>query len=85
MNKYLKRFSVIAILFLVSCSGASETKKENKRVTVKSPNIIFILTDDQGWNHVSHYSNPKIPDSKSDYFETPTHNVRPIIVTDGNK
>ena len=71
MNKYLKKISAIAILFLVSCAGASETKKENKTATVKSPNIIFILTDDQGWNHVSHLSDPKISDSKSDYFETP--------------
>ena len=44
MNKYLKKISAIAILFLVSCAGASETKKENKTATVKSPNIIFILT-----------------------------------------
>jgi arylsulfatase A-like enzyme len=37
----------------------------------KSPNIIFILTDDQGWTSVSYRSDPMIPDSKSDYIETP--------------
>jgi len=37
----------------------------------KSPNIIFILTDDQGWTHTSHRADPKIPESKSDYYETP--------------
>lgn len=37
----------------------------------KSPNIIFILTDDQGWNHVSYHADPDLAASKSDYFETP--------------
>ncbi len=37
----------------------------------KPPNIIFILTDDQGWTSVSYRSDPMIPDSKSDYIETP--------------
>ncbi len=36
-----------------------------------SPNIIFILTDDQGWTHTSHRADPDIPESKSDFFETP--------------
>lgn len=37
----------------------------------KSPNIIFILTDDQGWTHRSHRADPNIPESRSDYYETP--------------
>ncbi|MFP6643365.1 MAG: sulfatase-like hydrolase/transferase [Candidatus Latescibacterota bacterium] len=35
------------------------------------PNIILILTDDQGWNHVSYRSDPAISESASDYIETP--------------
>jgi len=35
------------------------------------PNIIFILTDDQGWTSVSYRSDPALPESKSDYIETP--------------
>ena len=35
------------------------------------PNIILILTDDQGWTSVSYRSDPAVPDSKSDYIETP--------------
>lgn len=38
---------------------------------IKSPNIIFILTDDHGWTHLSHHADPKHIDSKSDYYETP--------------
>ncbi len=37
----------------------------------KSPNIILILADDQGWSQVSHKSHPDMPESKSDYLETP--------------
>lgn len=37
----------------------------------KSPNIIFILTDDHGWTHTSHLADPKVQGSKSDYYETP--------------
>jgi arylsulfatase A len=37
----------------------------------RSPNIIFILTDDQGWTSVSYRSDPDLPESKSDYIETP--------------
>ncbi len=37
----------------------------------QSPNIIFILTDDQGWNGTSELMNPSIPESKSDFYQTP--------------
>lgn len=52
------------ILFTASCMAL------NNRAA-KKPNIIFILTDDQGWTHTSHRADPNIPESKSDYFETP--------------
>ncbi len=35
------------------------------------PNIILILTDDHGWNHVSYRSDPDQPNSSSDFIETP--------------
>ncbi len=57
---------VFAIIILYSCR--SENRKE---AAVKSPNIIFILTDDQGWTHTSHRADPNIPESESDYYETP--------------
>ncbi|WP_347839576.1 sulfatase-like hydrolase/transferase [uncultured Draconibacterium sp.] len=37
----------------------------------QKPNIIFILTDDQGWNDLSVRSNKDLAGSKSDYHETP--------------
>lgn len=36
------------------------------------PNFIFILADDQGWSSTSVGMNDSVPDSKSDFFETPS-------------
>ena len=52
-------------LFCASCNSESTGSKP------KSPNIIFILTDDQGWTSVSHLADPNIRESKSDFYETP--------------
>ncbi|KAA5543278.1 sulfatase-like hydrolase/transferase [Roseiconus nitratireducens] len=37
----------------------------------KPPNIVLILTDDQGWSQLSQSMDPSFPDAKSDYLETP--------------
>ena len=65
----ISKFSMLAtIIYLSSCiSGTIAEVKEGDN----SPNIIFILTDDQGWTHTSHRADPNIPESKSDYYETP--------------
>jgi arylsulfatase A len=36
-----------------------------------SPNIILILTDDQGWSMMSERMHPELPASAIDYFRTP--------------
>ena len=35
------------------------------------PNVILILADDQGWNGLSCQMDPNVPESKSDYYQTP--------------
>ena len=40
-------------------------------IQAESPNIILILTDDQGWSQVGHQAHPDMKDSKSDYISTP--------------
>ena len=37
----------------------------------KLPNIVFILTDDQGWNSLSIKADPDIAGSGSTYYQTP--------------
>ena len=36
------------------------------------PNIILILTDDQGWSQVSQAMDPRVAESRSTYLETPS-------------
>lgn len=48
------------LLLLSACMGLTPEKKEKQ----KSPNIIFILTDDQGWTHTSHRQIPIFPNLK---------------------
>ncbi len=39
--------------------------------TPEAPNIIVVLTDDQGWTGTSVQMDPAIADSKSDFYQTP--------------
>ena len=57
---------VYLAFFMLSCSPSD---KESSRPS--APNIIFILTDDQGWTHTSHRADPDLPASQSDFYETP--------------
>ncbi|MDP4679872.1 MAG: sulfatase [Cyclobacteriaceae bacterium] len=62
---------IISSIF-ICCSQPKDTaKKESKVDEKKSPNIIFILTDDHGWTHTSHLADPSVEGSNSDYYETP--------------
>ncbi|XOV91463.1 MAG: sulfatase [Bacteroidota bacterium] len=67
MRKKLGTFlgPVILLVVLLSCSSPGNESPK------RSPNIIFILTDDQGWTYTSHRADPAIPESKSDFYETP--------------
>jgi len=65
----MKRISILLLLITLFCTSCNS--KATNKDKPKSPNIIFILTDDQGWTSVSHRADPNIPESKSDYYETP--------------
>jgi len=67
MNRrtFLKRVVSTAVF---CAAGVSPARSKNQE---KSPNIIFILTDDQGWTSVSYPADPQRLDSRSDYIETP--------------
>jgi len=40
-------------------------------LAIASPNIVLILTDDQGWSQLSARMDPELKESKSDYLEAP--------------
>ena len=59
------RSTVLFLLAAVCLSGFSSVAAE------KPPNIVLILTDDQGWSQVSEPMDPRVPESRSAYLETP--------------
>ena len=62
-------FNFLSILMFLSSIGSwQQVHAQNKK---KSPNFIFILSDDQGWNGTSVQMMNNEPLSKSDYYETP--------------
>ena len=63
-------FYIFISLLMLSCSNDSN-KTNKKNAPSKSPNFIFILADDQGWNGTSVQMMNSEPLSKSDYYETP--------------
>lgn len=55
---------LIAVLLLLLGSSAC--------LAQSPPNIILILTDDQGWTDTSVMQDPSIPESASDFYQTPS-------------
>jgi len=60
--------SLKPIFFLIVLLCASAPLRE---IHAASPNILLILTDDQGWSQMSSRMDPKVKDSYSNYLETP--------------
>ena len=72
---YKKLISLFGVILLIT-SGCIETIKnqmndQKENHTTISPNFIFILADDQGWNGTSLQMMNNDPLSKSDYHQTP--------------
>jgi arylsulfatase A-like enzyme len=55
---------------LLACFTASPLIAEDKKAADR-PNIVFILSDDQGWNHVSTPMIPDREDTRSHVIRTP--------------
>ncbi len=68
LKKLLLVQPLIFILMLLPLLQASAVKPHQPP---KKPNFILILTDDQGWTCMSSPMDDRLPNAKSDYFETP--------------
>jgi len=67
----MKRLSWNMFLAVIMVIGLAGFQAAPKMVDENPPNFIFILTDDQGWSSTSIGMDDRLPDSKSDFFETP--------------
>jgi arylsulfatase A-like enzyme len=63
MKRMKSNWKITTLLFVILCVSHAGNGQR--------PNFIFILTDDQGWTSTSQLMDDNIPNSKSDYFETP--------------
>lgn len=59
-----------ALLLAIALSSLIGVR-HGKAADSDAPNIIVILTDDQGWNGTSVRMDPNIPGSASDFYQTP--------------
>ena len=71
MNKPSLRSLLVVLCLAVSAASA--------RAQTTAPNFIVVLADDQGWGTTSVMMDPRVPDSKSDFFQTP--NIERLAAT----
>src|SRR5688500_6138450 len=68
MAAHMKRLLLFTFFVCLSFSGGAAFAQN---ATLRSPNIVLILTDDHGWSQMSHLADPRVPASVSHYLETP--------------
>lgn len=69
MKKQYKSSLLVVVLGFGLLIGSGSKPAQLPLAT--PPNIIFILTDDQGWTTLSSRMQNDVPESASDYYETP--------------
>lgn len=62
------RFPLLCFVAMLSVFFSVNAAEKN---LPQRPNIILLLSDDQDWNGLSTQMHPDIPESASDYYETP--------------
>jgi len=66
MNRVASAAAVVLMVLMNTPACSEETS------TGMPPNVILILADDQGWTGSSLLMDPRIPESKSDLYQTPS-------------
>lgn len=64
---FLKRFAAVGM-------GGFLFSNSKLDITFDTPNILMILTDDQGWSQLSQALHPEVPEAYSNYLQTPNMN-----------
>ena len=64
-------FVVISLLHLALVSTSLGNDRGDKKETAKTPNIIFMMADDQSWNGTSVQMHPEMENSKHPLASTP--------------
>ena len=61
---------------ILSCRStlSDEPVTTSAELQISRPNILLILTDDQGWSQRSDWMHPDVGDSRSEYLHTPNMN-----------
>ena len=60
MKKHLITFFSFPILFLFLISGCNSSQKSEENSKSNRPNVVLILTDDQGWGDLNSHGNEKL-------------------------
>lgn len=66
-----RRLAALWILAVVSAAGVAPAPAAPPTADPAPPNVVLILADDLGWTDTSVQMDPAVPDSKSDFHETP--------------
>ncbi len=74
MNPNLLFLKILCVLIVVSC-------KDPKPEEVVHPNVIIVMTDDQGWGDLSSHNNPYLETPNIDNFKTESTSLDRFFVS----
>ena len=70
-SRFLRRWQPLGSRLRFLCAAGLLVALAASLSQAAAPNIVLILTDDQGWNGTSVLMDPNVPGSKSDFYQTP--------------